>query len=176
MIIKDDDSQSIDIKYGSAEYKCEDNNWMLSNIKCRKNTSNFDYVLEQNSCVKKDSGNCKSGEIRNKNVKYGTASMLCKNSKWTINKITCLRDTNQFKYTAQGDKCERRDIGNCKNGSSKDVDIKYGTAEYRCSNFKWVIDKVTCDKDTNQYDYSQKGDSCERKDISECKAGRRKEQ
>ena len=57
------------------------------------------------------------------------------------------------------------EVGECQNGETMNEDVAFGTASYLCTDMKWGLTNVTCLQSTNQYEYTNIGTQCERKNI-----------
>ena len=132
-VCNDGESKLEPIKYGKADYECVEEKWQLSNVNCQKSTNKYDYIQKSDKCERKDISECKKSDTKKKDIKYGKTQYKCADHKWKLDKVTCDKDTRQYSFKVKGNKCERKDISDCKKGDDKKEDIKYGKIQYKCS-------------------------------------------
>ncbi len=162
------ESRKIEVNHGIASYLCENKKWVLENLSCNQNDGNFTYTKIGNTCERQEIQGCANGSLKESSIEYGEIRYKCQNFSWKIDSVNCAKDSDRYVYYRSGNRCRRRNQGECTFGQRKEKSIQYGKVKYKCSNSKWKVDKVSCDKSTKGYTYKVQGSSCKREKRRSC--------
>ena len=156
------------IKYGKVYYECSISKWRINSVTCLDDTNQYDYSKSGNTCQRKEVSQCKNGQDKSENLKYGKVYKKCIDFRWKTTDISCNKDTNKYDYYKKDDTCHRKNISECSNGQTKSSNIQYGEIKYKCSDYKWKFDKVSCKSDDKFNTYKASGQKCKREIKRAC--------
>ena len=139
--------------------------WKI-NVTCLHDTNQYDYSKSGNTCQRKDVSQCKNGQDKSENLKYGKVYKKCIDFRWKTTNVSCNKDTNQYDYYEKNE--YRKNVSECSSGQTKSNNIQYGEIKYKCSDYKWKFDKVSCNSDDRYNTYKASGQKCIREIKRAC--------